>query len=64
MSGYDETKYVKLMQPILTREERAELRKAGVVIFDPKMSKGNMYILHISRLLELVRGSKERVKGR
>ncbi len=49
--------YVKLMQPILKKAERDELMGAGIVIFDHKMSEGNMYILHIPRLLELVRGS-------
>ena len=56
------TDFVKLMQPILTREERAELRKAGLVIFDPGMSEGNKFILHIPRLLKLVRSSRQEVE--
>ena len=48
--------YVKLMQPILTKQDRDELMGAGLVVFDYKMSEGNEYILHIPKLLELVRG--------
>ena len=49
--------YVKLMQPILTKQDRDELMEAGLVIFDYGMSEGNKYILHIPKLLELIRSS-------
>lgn len=47
------SKYIYLMQPILTQEQFNLLRKAKIIGFDYKMSKGNQYYFNVKRLVEM-----------
>jgi len=43
----------RIMKPIIERQDFNKLRKANLIIFDHTMSPDNIYIMNISKMVEL-----------